>query len=46
MQQLRSVAIVSRVHGTWLELVIGSRGSATASMTSVEGVEVIQRGWP
>lgn len=46
LQRLPTVALGIFVHGTWHEDVIGSTGSAAGSMTGIEGVAVIQRGWP
>jgi hypothetical protein len=45
-QRLPPAAARSWVHGTWHKAVIGLPGSAAASMTGIEGAEVIQRGGP
>ena len=46
MQRLPSVARERWVHGAWHKAVICSPGSATVSMTSIEGTAVIQHGSP
>ena len=44
-QRVQSVGAVKGYHGAKYKAVIGTPGSAAASMTGTEGAAVIQRGW-
>jgi hypothetical protein len=46
VKRLPSVAVVSWGPGAWHKAVIGSLGSAAASMTGIEGAAVIERDGP